>query len=835
MPEGNPGRMEEGVPPVLVSSPSDDRPTQGEEGDLSTHSDDDDALDIVGEVEHHWIPRVVLRFTFGCWDRMMEAIGAVEEAMGRIKPLDGSSSVWEAFDRVLLVSQFANMIFIPMAVAWTCDLMHPTILALFYLSDLVGLLDCIIDMSKSYRDEFGLLVTDFRKIRNEYFLKRRGWLSVLANIPWDLTPLLYEFLIEEATCSPLGVFDPYRLWAILRLLRFIPMSKLLHFLITVKLSMIHMTVSRLAKNIFLIVLVSHLSACAFWFLSSILSHEKSWIRLNMLGYEDQYRHADVDLGYRYLRSLFAAEKAVFFVFRDVETVPERVYCLVEILLAAIVYGSLFGSLASIIRYMDSSEEEQELAEKHRRRVFQLQKYMQQKALPKEIQKRILDHEQFRYVRTQGIDESNMFRELPRVLQVDIYTHFYLKLVQSLPLFKDLDLSFQQSIVLALRPLTVLPGWCVFREGDEASEMYFVKSGAVEVFKDTKVFVTLGEGKFFGEIALMENIKRTASIRAIAQTELAVLTREDFDAILASRPSVREQILKYVEEKKEQDRRRRAEQEREAEEKRRKEFEEEERKFAQKKSGNSDNSKISSRVIMSRASMASRTKLSMGSGTILPPKDQMNSALQKAQTVGHADGSNTSPHAGPRLLDKLERIASQIREGNMSFSKSPRNTPSRPNPGGGPTSISAADNSRGRNENLKSGTKPNIGDNLQTERSNPNVPGSERTSLKYSSAASKGSDPVSILKSSAAVDSIASDEMTPSDAVHRQDQKPDNLSPNVTSFPVQPTYVPYKPNSDLPSAVQQTGDLMKNSGEKGAQSPAPRVRVDGGVFAIWNRD
>ncbi|KXS22302.1 hypothetical protein M427DRAFT_65314 [Gonapodya prolifera JEL478] len=557
MPDGNPGRMEEGqIPTVLVQSPSADNPPPIDTSSYPLPPDIPSyEAEIGGEVEHHWIPRSVLRWIVWAWEWITDMYATCVSAVRSMKPLDDAGTFVTTFDRVSLVFQFANLIFIPMALAWTCEMLSPLILALFYLSDVVGLMDCFIDMMRSYRDDFGLLVTDFAQIRNEYLMKRRGWLSIVTTIPWDAIPLIHESVINDSVCHHIGVFDAYRLWAVLRLLRFVPMSKLLNFLITVKLSMLHMTVSRLGKNVFLIVVVSHISACAFWFLSSMDDDTKSWIHLNKLGYHSVYDSIspeNLTVATRYLRSLFAAQKAVFFVFRDVETIPERVYCLI------VVIDGLSSNQG--FRYMDSSEEEQELAEHHKRRIKQLQKYMQQ---------------------------------------------------------KHLDLSFQQSVVLALRPLTVLPGWCVFREGDDASEMYFIKSGAVEVFKDTKVFVTLGEGKFFGEIALMENIKRTASIRAIAQTELAVLTREDFDAILASRPSIREQIVKYVEEKKEQDKKRRAELERETEEKRKREQEEEERKMAQAKAFKSKNV-ISSRVIMSKASIASRSRLHLESAMFKHP-------------------------------------------------------------------------------------------------------------------------------------------------------------------------------------------------------------------------
>ncbi|KAJ3341509.1 Kinesin-like protein kif27 [Gonapodya sp. JEL0774] len=284
--------------------------------------------------------------------------------------------------------------------------------------------------------------------------------------------------------------------------------------------------------------------------------EVSWIHLNRLDLNE--RGEPATFAEQYLHSIYSSLRAIFFVYREkVEAVPEKIYTLFETLFAAVVYGSLFGNLASIIRYLDSSEAANEAVEKHNYHVTKIRRYLQEKQFPAELQKKILDHEHFKFVHTRGADEAALFKELPRVLQVEIYTHLYLGLIQGLPLFRDTALTFQQSITLALRPMIALPGWYVFREGDEAAEMYFVKMGLVEVTsKDgSKVFVQLGEGKFFGEIALLENTKRTASVRAASLTELCVLTKADFEEIVNVHPGIREKMGKVVEERKEADRKR----------------------------------------------------------------------------------------------------------------------------------------------------------------------------------------------------------------------------------------------------------------------------------------
>ena len=211
-------------------------------------------------------------------------------------------------------------------------------------------------------------------------------------------------------------------------------------------------------------------------------------------------------GKQYLASLYAAENALFFIKRSTHMDEEEAFQIIETLLAAVVYGSLFGNLASIIRYLDSSESAQKAQREQQFRIQNLRKYMIEKTFPNDLQDRVVSHNQYLFMRNQGMDESGAFENLPRLLQQEIANYLYLDLVKSVPLFKDLDLSFLHSIAFACRPLSVMSGWYIFRKDDEAEEMYFIRSGSVEVCSaDGKiVFVTLKKGSFFGMYYFFES-------------------------------------------------------------------------------------------------------------------------------------------------------------------------------------------------------------------------------------------------------------------------------------------------------------------------------------------
>jgi len=86
------------------------------------------------------------------------------------------------------------------------------------------------------------------------------------------------------------------------------------------------------------------------------------------------------------------------------------------------------------------------------------------------------------------------------------------------------------------------------EGQGGSEFFVIVDGEVSVTKDGSEIRTLGPGDFFGEIALLADTPRTATVTAKTPLRFFVLTRQAFRSLLAHQPELEEKVIKALDER-----------------------------------------------------------------------------------------------------------------------------------------------------------------------------------------------------------------------------------------------------------------------------------------------
>jgi CRP-like cAMP-binding protein len=97
-------------------------------------------------------------------------------------------------------------------------------------------------------------------------------------------------------------------------------------------------------------------------------------------------------------------------------------------------------------------------------------------------------------------------------------------------------------------VSVTAGSVLAREGDVGDKFFVIESGAAEVTRGGEPVAKLGAGDFFGEIALIREERRTATVTATSPMVLIVMTGSSFRSLDSSIPELRETVSKALTER-----------------------------------------------------------------------------------------------------------------------------------------------------------------------------------------------------------------------------------------------------------------------------------------------
>jgi MFS family permease len=103
----------------------------------------------------------------------------------------------------------------------------------------------------------------------------------------------------------------------------------------------------------------------------------------------------------------------------------------------------------------------------------------------------------------------------------------LELLREIPIFSPLSPVVLEDLAARLVPVHAAAGETIVRQGDLGDRFYVISSGDVQVAVDGQPQATQGAGDHFGEIALLRDVPRTATVTALTDVDLLALERDDF--------------------------------------------------------------------------------------------------------------------------------------------------------------------------------------------------------------------------------------------------------------------------------------------------------------------
>lgn len=222
-------------------------------------------------------------------------------------------------------------------------------------------------------------------------------------------------------------------------------------------------------------------------------------------------------------------------------VPEQMMftCLVQVLGVA-VFGFILSNVASLLARSDAAREN------HIKQLDEIQIFMKHHKVSEEIKIRVKEYYRYMWKQKAGYQDQSLIKDLPKKLQSEIYTNINKSILTKIPLLKSVSNEVIEDIMLSLKNRICLPGEKIFKQGDSPDGLYLIHRGSVQIFGSrSKLIAELEDGAFFGEMALMLDKPRSATVISKSFGDLYFLSKEDFHRVIDTHPEILLQINEII--------------------------------------------------------------------------------------------------------------------------------------------------------------------------------------------------------------------------------------------------------------------------------------------------
>ncbi|XP_076294169.1 hyperpolarization activated cyclic nucleotide gated potassium channel Ih isoform X2 [Lasioglossum baleicum] len=486
-----------------------------------------------------------------------------------IHPCSSFRFYWDLCMLLLLV---ANLIILPVAISFFNDDLSTRWIAFNCLSDTIFLIDIVVNFRTGImqQDNAEQVILDPKLIAKHY-LKTWFFLDLISSIPLDYIFLIFNQFQDFSESFQIlhagRALRILRLAKLLSLVRLLRLSRLVRYVsqweevyilqnlqkkrterrgrlssdnmskkksgfsksdLIFKFLNMASVFMRIFNLICMMLLIGHWSGCLQFLVPMLQGFpSNSWVAINEL--QDAYWLE------QYSWALFKAMSHMLCIGYGrfpPQSLTDMWLTMLSMISGATCYALFLGHATNLIQSLDSSRRQ------YREKVKQVEEYMAYRKLPREMRQRITEYFEHRY---QGkfFDEELILGELSEKLREDVINYNCRSLVASVPFFANADSNFVSDVVTKLRYEVFQPGDIIIKEGTIGSKMYFIQEGIVDiVMANGEVATSLSDGSYFGEICLLTNARRVASVRAETYCNLFSLSVDHFNAVLDQYPLMR---------------------------------------------------------------------------------------------------------------------------------------------------------------------------------------------------------------------------------------------------------------------------------------------------------
>ena len=418
------------------------------------------------------------------------------------------------WDLSLFISTVVGAIIIPISAVFRTTAKGLPIIVTIIIT-VIYIADIVVNFNTSYPYQ-GKLIQNRNAIARRYL---KGWFTI------DLIAALPIGIVLSIVGTPESA--AVNILRVLALLKLVRISKTMQRLAGTN---VNPAILRLSLLVFWILLAAHIIACGWIYIAEpaldlppltryIQAFYWSITTLTTIGYGD-------------LSPSKSDPNQLLFVI------------LIEILGAG-MYGLVIGNIANLLANIDVAKTQ------FKEKLDKVNTFLKYRNIPFQLQKKINDYYNYLWESRRGYDESSVLADLPDPLKESVSLFLNKDIIEKVPIFDAASEDLIKDIIMNMTPVVFTPGDYIVRFGEVGFDMFFISRGRVDVVSgdEKTLYATLAAGQFFGEIALLLSMPRTATIKAKEYCDLYRLDKETFDRILTRYPDFAEKMQILADERK----------------------------------------------------------------------------------------------------------------------------------------------------------------------------------------------------------------------------------------------------------------------------------------------
>ncbi|CRL03811.1 CLUMA_CG016538, isoform A [Clunio marinus] len=269
----------------------------------------------------------------------------------------------------------------------------------------------------------------------------------------------------------------------------------------------HLYASNLLSGEVCFSLVAHWLACVWYVIAekerlyNDQEFDVGWI--NSLAERFKIPVSNITQGEAYITALyftFSSLTSVGFGNVSANTFYEKIFCVIMMLIGALMHAVVFGNVTAIIQRMYARRSQ------YQTKWRDLKDFIALHQMPKELKQRMQDYFQTVWSLNHGIDIHETLKEFPEELRGDVSMHLHREILQ-LPIFEAASQGCLKLLSLHIKTNFCAPGEYLIHKGDALAYIYYICNGSMEVMQNNMVVAILGKGDLVGcdiSLNLMHN-------------------------------------------------------------------------------------------------------------------------------------------------------------------------------------------------------------------------------------------------------------------------------------------------------------------------------------------